>query len=267
MNAPPPTSRRPALPIRRLALFALVGFVLACVLQVPLIWAWVILWREDGQQEDSVILARPKGAASNVEHVRVENDGYTGERWVEIRGWTAGLNEPVYRSNPNTVLDDNPFWPFTAADLFPGATDPARWPASIPTTGASATGIFGQMYTIAYASGWPFLSLTGRTDFNPISNGWTRDGVYFVAPSRYLPRTNLLDLPLCYRPLWPQFFANALFYTPFMAGACWALLHGPRAIRRSHRRRRGLCVQCRYDLRGLPAGSPCPECGLKDCYT
>jgi hypothetical protein len=30
-------------------------------------------------------------------------------------------------------------------------------------------------------------------------------------------------------------------------------------IRRTHRRRRGLCVQCGYDLRGITA--ICPECG------
>lgn len=53
------------------------------------------------------------------------------------------------------------------------------------------------------------------------------------------------------------FTLNTLLYTvvwlfPFL---------GFRAARRTLRARRGLCTRCAYDLKGLPAGSPCPECG------
>ena len=40
-----------------------------------------------------------------------------------------------------------------------------------------------------------------------------------------------------------------------------ALITGP--VRRHRRRRRGLCVRCAYDLRGLPEPR-CPECGTRN---
>jgi hypothetical protein len=49
--------------------------------------------------------------------------------------------------------------------------------------------------------------------------------------------------------------------TAFYAGAWWTLIFGLTRGRAWNRRRRGLCVKCTYDLRGLEAHTPCPECG------
>ena len=59
-------------------------------------------------------------------------------------------------------------------------------------------------------------------------------------------------LPL--RPIWPRFAVNTLFY----AAVLWQLIHGPFALRRFIRIRRGLCPKCAY-----PTGesSICSECG------
>ncbi len=35
-------------------------------------------------------------------------------------------------------------------------------------------------------------------------------------------------------------------------------------LRRRHRRKHGCCIACGYDLRGVPAGWGCPECGLSE---
>lgn len=63
--------------------------------------------------------------------------------------------------------------------------------------------------------------------------------------------------PLPWRPIWRGLAVNTAIFA-----AAWApLLVFPGAIRRAHRRRRGLCPRCGYDLRALPEGAPCPECG------
>jgi len=62
-------------------------------------------------------------------------------------------------------------------------------------------------------------------------------------------------LPIYILPL--GFTLNTLFY----AAAWFICLFGIRSTRRFLRARRGLCTRCAYDLKGLPPGSPCPECG------
>lgn len=63
--------------------------------------------------------------------------------------------------------------------------------------------------------------------------------------------------PIPLRPLWPGFAVNTLFYATLL----WLLLFGPPALRRFIRRKRGRCVACAYDLRGV-SHVRCPECGV-----
>ncbi len=67
----------------------------------------------------------------------------------------------------------------------------------------------------------------------------------------------VLDNYFPYRPVWPGFAINTLFY----AAILWLLIPGPFALRRLIRRRRGLCPACGYDLRH-GEHKACPECGL-----
>jgi hypothetical protein len=62
-------------------------------------------------------------------------------------------------------------------------------------------------------------------------------------------------LPLL--PLWPGFAINTAFYALLL----FALIRGPRVLRRELRRRRGRCGACGYDRVGLAPGAACPECG------
>ncbi len=58
----------------------------------------------------------------------------------------------------------------------------------------------------------------------------------------------------CFRPLWPGFAINTLFYATLL----WLLIPGPFALRRFIRRKRAQCPAC-----GYPAGESavCSECG------
>ncbi len=62
-------------------------------------------------------------------------------------------------------------------------------------------------------------------------------------------------LPTNFLPL--GFIANTLLY----AAAWWIVLVTPRGVNRWRRKRRGRCVACGYDLRGLAREAACPECG------
>lgn len=68
-------------------------------------------------------------------------------------------------------------------------------------------------------------------------------------------RSHIIGLAM--QPLPIGFALNTLVY----AAALWGVRFGPGHIRRFRRRRRGLCVNCGYDIAGMQR---CPECGELD---
>lgn len=62
-------------------------------------------------------------------------------------------------------------------------------------------------------------------------------------------------------PWWPGLAVNVLLFIAVVAASHAALASIRRVIRR---RNTGVCRQCGYDRRGLPAGGVCPECGTVD---
>ncbi|MCH8823743.1 MAG: hypothetical protein IH984_09580 [Planctomycetes bacterium] len=119
-------------------------------------------------------------------------------------------------------------------------------------------------WTLEYAYGWPLrsgLSIV-RKNVEESPGVRNRDNTFAIVtgikvfeepPGEPLPYKML---PI--RPIIPGFVANMLLY----AATLWLLLVAPWQLRRTIRRKRGLCIQCGYDLRGTDH-IVCPECGTK----
>jgi hypothetical protein len=97
--------------------------------------------------------------------------------------------------------------------------------------------------------GWPTLSLRG------VTGGGSHDVISncLSMPSAFRTATNRQRvLPI--NPIWTGFAINTIFY----AAILWVLFFLPGKVKRTLRRRRGLCPSCAY-----PIGSShiCTECG------
>ncbi|MCC6322532.1 MAG: hypothetical protein IT438_13975 [Phycisphaerales bacterium] len=66
------------------------------------------------------------------------------------------------------------------------------------------------------------------------------------------------DHALPTRVHWPGFLGNTLLYSSIIALPWFALS----LVRQRRRRARNACPGCGYSRTGLPAGAPCPECGM-----
>ena len=158
-----------------------------------------------------------------------------------------------------------PIWPVQA---------PEHWPEA-PTEAIAIRG-FGWDYTTTHASdetcyarrmaesryGLPCRSLAGITLDEASMNLTGPYDEWFSWNSPAIDR--LLTSGACrvllpLRPLWPGFAINTLFY----AASAWLVWRIVPLTKRWRRRRAGRCTNCGYDLRGIAAGSICPECGVQ----
>jgi hypothetical protein len=114
--------------------------------------------------------------------------------------------------------------------------------------------------TLRVAAGWPARSLRG---WGPAS-AWlepkmgsriatTRQGEGAIVKVRRFGGQDIIYL-LPWKPIWPGFAINTLFYATML----WALCAVPLALRRRGRMKRGLCPACGYPI---GASELCTECG------
>ena len=117
-----------------------------------------------------------------------------------------------------------------------------------------------------FRAGWPAHSLAHSThgvqhsSHGPATLGSPKASYYdglalWTDPASSGHNLDRFALPLL--PLWPGFLMNTLFYALLLFVA-WRT---PIFVRRTLRRRRGRCIRCGYDRRGLDPHAACPECG------
>jgi hypothetical protein len=108
-------------------------------------------------------------------------------------------------------------------------------------------------YIIVDRVGWPLFSLSGEYWF--IGNQGSYHGavavpdVFIATPQRWWPSWPCRLFPIT--PMMPGFLLNTTLY----AVLAFALFAGPGAVRRTIRRRRGLCPACAY-----PTGRELRQC-------
>ncbi len=130
------------------------------------------------------------------------------------------------------------------------------WSGLSTARAAYESGTADEEFRVADARGWPMLALWTETEGQPGRSDWRIRGGFTTSlgvPTRF-PSFSILP----FRPLWPGFAINTVFY----AAILWLLICGPSALRRFIRRKRGLCVACGYDLSHADHVA-CPECGWR----
>jgi hypothetical protein len=121
-------------------------------------------------------------------------------------------------------------------------------------------------YTVLHTRvGWPRRSMTSTTRYridgakqNTAGAGAaiTEIGEDALALSAMLPVVGTVRLALPVTPLWGGLVVNALLFAAAAGAIVWSL----RGARVLVRRWRGVCLRCRYDLKGAYSEG-CPECG------
>jgi hypothetical protein len=169
-------------------------------------------------------------------------------------------------------MNPGPVRPIT---VWPPDTPPSwRARAARPEPSAASAGALGSWRSAAFAEGegwsagiydfrfgWPALALQSLTAASiergkaeEVSKAWAPIPEWILPQNGNVP---VFGFPVV--PLWRGFLLDTGVYGAF----AFALSFVPGAVRRRMRAARGLCPSCRYDLSGLPPGSPCPECAAK----
>ncbi len=128
----------------------------------------------------------------------------------------------------------------------------------VPTPPLPPKGTWIGVGMTLFRAGWPCRSLEAEYQGKqfmdlPLVSRW-RYSLTLPEPLTIIRHEEARYRPLPYRPIWPDFAVNTLFYAAILS----LLICGLFALRRLIRRKRGQCVKCGYPLGNSPV---CTECG------
>lgn len=188
-----------------------------------------------------------------------------GEVGNEVHsGWLVGVHEAFGARRIRSEWVDKSIHPsLIFPETYFGPAEPfiPDWaPFLLPTVDAPDE---LRHLRVADGRGWPFLAMfsemaldynRGRKNKAPtITNGIAINKSALTLPS---PESTVRLLPLAI--IGPGFLLNSAMY----ALLCFGMFKLSSAYRKTSRSRKGLCVKCKYDLRGSQHTN-CPECGVK----
>jgi hypothetical protein len=174
--------------------------------------------------------------------------GASDSAWLEALGWVSRFKSDIYRPHHVTTSE------FTAF----GLTRRAFFEQ--PDTHGRGGSFTEGRYAFAYRTiaGWPFRCLDAATQVPepgfPNPHRYSHGFAVSVTVDYGFGPIDKEKRPIPFSPLWPGFAVNTLSYALIL----WLLILGPFAVRRSIRRRRGLCPQCAYPM---GEAAVCTECG------
>jgi hypothetical protein len=204
----------------RVCVFLLLGAIINIAV------AWGCGWRSAPDQ------LNPIGWSAWVGDRRVLDDFSTVVLRVRGFGMERCRTEPPMNYDASYKFTEfGPAWPWWLAE------PPGNGSAKYSTLPAHSY----------FAQGWPMRALWCElTDFHRYIKG----GVFLHREGTFRP----IEHVLAFRPIWPGFAINTVFY----AAVLWLLFAAPFALRRRRRIKRGLCPQCAYPVGASPV---CTECG------
>ena len=198
-----------------------------------------------------VLCARPNlGRMEPLNTQYAHGSDKSGTKWTALHRRGSGWSYIFLTISTET--DDTWFETYTSSvGWLPSVQSLPRWswrPDRIHGASAQAG---------AFAVGWPMLSLTARFEKRPFGGRQplsSRSGIVLDLDASTLMFNPPRTLPLL--PHWPGFTTNTIFYAAILGVVFFA----PGKLRRTIRRRRGLCPACAY-----PVGTSkvCTECGAK----